>query len=142
MNARDRDFIRRALKTLQRENAAHREPTLRRVAALTIFGPAAGFHISFERACRLVYDYRKTTRTTDLVQETPSQTRARHISERVDAYQAEHPGSSVTRALTSILADGGAPRFYFGVDHGIHLLRHYLRRHTEFTPLLTLRQAL
>lgn len=142
MNARDRDFLRRASKTLQREAAAHREPTLRRIAALTIYGPADGFHLSFERACRLVYDYRKSPEPTCIMHETPAQTRARHLAERVNRYLADHPGHTITRAVTRVLADGGAPRFYFGVDHGMRLLRQYLRRHTEYAQTSPMRQAL
>lgn len=115
--------------TLQRERAAHREPTLRRIAALTIYGPADGFHIGFDRAMRIVYDYRNRAgdAVPDLVHETPSQVRARHINSRVQQYLAAHPQAPLTRAVTRVLADGGAPRFYFSVDHGMRILRKHLK---------------
>lgn len=129
MNTRDNDFIRRALLTLQREHAAHRQPSLRRIAALTIYGPADGFHIGFDRALRIVYDYRNRPGNLlpDIVHETPSQVRARHLNSRVNQYLADHPGAPITRAITRVLADGGAPRFYFSVEHGMRLLRKHIK---------------
>lgn len=132
MNTRDNDFIRRALLTMQRENAAHRRPSLRRIAALTIYGPADGFHIGFDRAVRIVYDYRRRASNPDIVHETPSQVRARHLSQRVARYLADHPKATITSAVTRVLADGGAPRFYFSVDHGMRLLRKHIKINYEY----------
>jgi hypothetical protein len=127
---RDRAFIKKCLKNLQAERARGVEPSVRRIVALTIFGGADSFYISFDRALAMVAVCHKIPveeRVKLLVKQTPSQVRCRHITDLVEKLVAEKH-ISLTQATLDVLCMNHAPRFYFTIPYGMRLFNKYVKR--------------
>jgi hypothetical protein len=133
---RNRDFISRCVKTAEREQARGCTPSVRRIVALTVFGGAGGYFMSFDRAMHLVYNYHNIP--VDMRRpkrdERPSQVRARHLTEAAERLSVER-SVSLTEAVTMVLKSAHAPRFYFSVEYGMRLFNQYTKRQTVYKPL-------
>lgn len=127
MQARDADFVARALLNIEREHRRGVEPGLRRIAVLTIFGGAGAYYISFGHAYNAVLRWLALTpdRRPDPSVASARQLRVIHLGQRVQSMIAETPGLSVTEALTQVFMAGGAPRFYLSIPRGMRILRRY-----------------
>jgi hypothetical protein len=133
---RNRDFIKRCLVTAERERARGTEPTVRRIVALTVYGGAGGYFLSFDRAMALVYAYHKipVDERRPCCNEHPSQVRARHLAEAAERVRSER-GVSLTEAVTTVLKSQYAPRYYFSVEYGMRLFNQYTQRQTQYKPV-------
>lgn len=74
-----------------------------------IYTPAAGYYMSYNRALRLIYGCSDICRDEDGI----GLQRAEALRRAVDKYRARHPQASIPRAVADVLADNGAPRYYF-----------------------------
>ena len=126
---RDRDFVERARRVLAAEHErGNRTVTLRRLAALTVYGPAGSFHVGFARAYSQVSAFRRMPpQRRRAWASTPCRCRVRDMAARVDSLLEPGRRPSVARALTAVMSQG-APRFYFSVRYGMRILRKHLRQ--------------
>lgn len=127
MQARDADFVARALLNIEREHQRGVEPGLRRIAVLTIFGGAGAYYISFGHAYNAVLRWMALAPDLrpDPAVASARQLRVIHLGGRVQSMIGDNPGLSVTEALTRVFLDGGAPRFYLSIPQGMRILRRY-----------------
>lgn len=125
LQARDADFVARALRNLEREHSRGVEPTLRRLAVLTVFGGASAYYLSFGQAYNAVLRWLATPadQRPDAATAPARRLRIIHLGRRVLELKADNPALSVTEALTRIYMEGGAPRFYMTVQRGVLILR-------------------
>lgn len=119
---RNADFIRRCIETARREQRRGAEPSARRIVALTVYGPAGGYYISYKRALETVRHYKKipADERVPIVKESPAQTRARNLTEETEAAMSAY-GMTVGQAVTHVLGRGRARRFYISVEYGMRL---------------------
>ena len=133
---RNRDFISRCLQTAERERARGENPSVRRIVALTVFGGACHYYVSYERAAAMVYKYHNipVDERRPSIDERPSQVRARHITEQVEQISAKEQ-IPLSDALTKVLTSKHAPRFYFSVEYGMRLFNKYTSRKVDYKQL-------
>lgn len=89
-----------------------------------IYTPAAGYYLSYNRALRLIYGCSGICRDEDGI----GLQRAEALRRAVDKYRARHPQASIPRAVADVLADNGAPRYYFRPEQGRRILADEVRR--------------
>ena len=89
-----------------------------------IYTPAAGYYLSYNRALRLIYGCSDICRDEDGI----GLQRAEALRRAVDKYRARHPQASIPRAVADVLADNGAPRYYFRPEQGRRILADEVRR--------------
>lgn len=123
---RNADFIRRALRIWRQARLRGEDLTLRRLALLTVFGGADHFYLCYNRALQEVYRFRLARAAGHVCragEESASRSRIRHLVDRVESHMGAEPGLTVNDALTMVFAEGGAPRFYIGIERGMAILR-------------------
>ena len=133
---RDRDLRRKAFEHLQAEKRRGKNPSLRRIAVLTVFGGADHFYVDYTSARRAMAVYRRhrDEGTADIATETAVKARSRHISDAVDRMIKADPLMSLPDALRHVLVSVPAPRFYISVPTAMRLLRPYLRMTASYSP--------
>lgn len=130
---RNADFIGRCIETARRERKRGTEPGTRRIVALTVYGPAGGYYITYKRALTIVKRYMATPpeKREPIVKETPAQARARNLAEETQEAMA-HYGITLEKAVTHVMGKARARRFYFSVDYGMKLFSQLTARSTRY----------
>lgn len=134
---RDADMRRRAQAHLQAEQRRGANPSLRRIAVLTVYGGASSFFMEYIQARRLLSEYRRSVESGTAVRQSDEnmfQTRIRHISEAVDREMAADPVITLCQALRRVLIYGSAPRFYVSIPSAMDILRPVFKPTVVYNP--------
>ena len=121
---RNRDFKERCRQVVVDEMLTGYIPSVRRVAVLTVFGSAPGFYVDYQHTYNALCKRAKAAKAGVEVAGSYGlcEERMREIEKRVAALMAEK-GWSRARALTEVINNGRAPRFYMTVRDAMNLVR-------------------
>ncbi|MDO5394445.1 MAG: hypothetical protein Q4F07_00615 [Bacteroidales bacterium] len=130
---RDNDLLAQARRVIAAERARGCEPSLRRVAVLSVFSPAKSFYAGYMNLYRGASHFlaaQKDSHTGTADSCSASQARIRTVALRCRDLM-EKRGMSLSAALTVVLA-GGAPRFYISIPYAMRIIGNALRQPAAF----------
>lgn len=119
---RNIDFVTRCLKRIEDSRRSGAELSVPKAVHATILGGASEYYTTFDKVYPHVVELlREPREKRSLICLTPRRKQLMHIANGVEDRMKANPGLRLTKAIVEELRLGKPPRFYFRLDHGLHI---------------------